>query len=402
MFSSFMAAVLFLIFGDNGFSIANWFIEFDIRYRSVQEILDSHAYLEVDCNDPDIWGGLPFSNDALAATVFGIQTIRIGDGNPGFSSDAMLRCGPIKSLWGVRGDVSEATLNAIVAKSSLRSITVRKARSHESGYMLRALARSGSIESITLLSCTISADELNPLWRMPNLQSLDLRHCTIVGDTIAEIEKSVKMSELSLAYSEFDMGLLETLSIAPCLNELDLTRTKIHGSDLLPFSRTTTLCSIRLVGCDVSDADTSVFAEFPHIKKWDLRSTKVGDAVMEILALNGAVEVIIANRSGVTNLGLSHLEAAVNLKELSVSETACDESGLNSVRHMVSLHTFWHNGIRDLHKHLARLRPEVFSTGRGKTVISRRSLWRRWLFGLSNLSLQKRKRLKTAGSAMFE
>src|SRR5437016_5133658 len=130
---------------------------------------------------------------------------------------------------------------------------------------------AGRIVAVNLRGGWINDVEMIELARLPDLERLDLSHTRISDEGMLNLKPAPKIKELKLFYSEWitDQGL-----------------TAIKG--------------------------------WTHLKRLDVRGTRVSDGALEIVSHMTGLEALDIAHTEVTDLGLDHLTALVNLKELSV------------------------------------------------------------------------------------
>jgi internalin A len=135
--------------------------------------------------------------------------------------------------------------------------------------------------------------------------------------------------------TDSDMGALAAL---PSLTRLDLSMTRITDRGLLELKTASNLTDLNLYYCElVSDQGIAVLKGWQHLKRLNLRGTKITDSTLQFLNRLTSLEVLDIGFAQVTDSGLAQLNALSNLKELSIGGNKLTDAGLQALRQMPAL-----------------------------------------------------------------
>jgi Leucine-rich repeat (LRR) protein len=149
---------------------------------------------------------------------------------------------------------------------------------------------AGHVTSVDLRACWITDSDMPALARMPDLRRLDL-----------------SLTRIS------DRGL-RTLKTAQEIEELNLYFTE-----------------------QVGDEGAAVLRNLKHLKRLDLRGTKITDSTLEMLAGVPSIEWLDIGWAQITDIGLDHLTALTNLRWLTMGGNKLTDTALQFLRQMPQL-----------------------------------------------------------------
>jgi internalin A len=169
---------------------------------------------------------------------------------------------------------------------------------------------AGRITGVNLRGSWISDVDMIELARLPDLERLDLSHTRIGDEGMLNLKPAPQIKELKLFYSEW-----------------------------------------------VTDQGLTAIKEWKHLKRLDVRGTRISDGTLEIVSRLTGIEALDIAHTEVTDVGLENLITLVNLKELALGRGRLSNSGLVALR---MLPTLTHLDLSG-----ARPAPPDSPTGRG-------------------------------------
>src|SRR6185503_14359661 len=87
----------------------------------------------------------------------------------------------------------------------------------------------------------------------------------------------------------------------------------------------------------ITDQGMTAIKEWKHLKRLDLRGTRVSDGTLEIVSKMTGLEALDIAHTEVTDVGLENLITLVNLKELAVGRGRLSNAGLVAIRMLPTL-----------------------------------------------------------------
>jgi Leucine-rich repeat (LRR) protein len=131
---------------------------------------------------------------------------------------------------------------------------------------------------------------------------------------------------------------LAELSKIPTLTRLDLSMTRIsdHGLQELKSAPAITDLNLRYAEL-ITDAGLMTIKNWKHLKRLDLRGTKITDATLEYLSGVTSLQSLDIGFVQVTDNGLERLTPLEHLTELTLGGNKLSEVGLRALRQMPNL-----------------------------------------------------------------
>src|SRR5205085_10128399 len=96
----------------------------------------------------------------------------------------------------------------------------------------------------------------------------------------------------------------------------------------------------------ITDQGMRAIREWKHLKRLDLRGTRISDGTLEIVSGLSGLEALDIAHTEVTDLGLENLITLVNLKELALGRGRLSTSGLAALRMLPTLTSLDLSGAR--------------------------------------------------------
>ena len=138
---------------------------------------------------------------------------------------------------------------------------------------------------------------------------------------------------------------LAELAKQPALTRLDLSMTRITDRGMVELKSAQNITDLNLFYVElVSDQGLAALKSWKHLKRLNLRGTKVTDSTLRFLNGFTTLEALDIGFSQVTDAGLGQLTALTNLKELSVGGDKLTDAGLQALRQMPALVSLELNG----------------------------------------------------------
>ena len=88
----------------------------------------------------------------------------------------------------------------------------------------------------------------------------------------------------------------------------------------------------------ITDQGMTAIKQWKHLKRLDLRGTRISDGTLEIVSGLTGLEALDIAHTEVTDIGLENLITLVNLKELAVGRGRLSNSGLVALRMLPDAH----------------------------------------------------------------
>jgi internalin A len=131
--------------------------------------------------------------------------------------------------------------------------------------------RAGSVVAVDLRGSWVYDSQLIDLAKLPHLQKLDLSHTRISDEGIIYLRPAPEITDLNLYYAE-----------------------------------------------QITDQGISAIKDWKHLKRLNLRGTRISDGSLEIVSHLTQLEALDIANTPVTDNGLDSLMTLINLKELSL------------------------------------------------------------------------------------
>lgn len=135
--------------------------------------------------------------------------------------------------------------------------------------------------------------------------------------------------------TDSDMPLLAHM---PGLARLDLSLTRISDLGLRALRPAPSISDLNLSFAEqIGDEGASAVRNWKHLRRLNLRGTKITDATLEMLENVQSLESLDVGFAQLTDVGTAHLAAMNNLRELSVGGNKLTENGLQFLRQLPHL-----------------------------------------------------------------
>jgi hypothetical protein len=144
---------------------------------------------------------------------------------------------------------------------------------------------AGRVAAVDLRGSWINDAEMLHLAELPDLEKLDLSHTRITDEGLLRLKAAPKISDLNLYYAEW-----------------------------------------------ITDQGMTAIRNWKHLKRLNVRGTRISDATLEIVSHMSGLEAIDIANTAVTDNGLDQLITLVNLKELSLGRGRLSNVALETVR----------------------------------------------------------------------
>lgn len=133
---------------------------------------------------------------------------------------------------------------------------------------------------------------------------------------------------------------VETIELArlPDLERLDLSHTRIGDEGMLNLKAAPKIKDLKLFYSEwITDQGLTAIKEWKHLKRLDLRGTRISDGTLEIVGRLTGLEALDVAHTEITDVGLDHLITLVNLKELALGRGRLSNPGLVALRMLPTL-----------------------------------------------------------------
>jgi Leucine-rich repeat (LRR) protein len=119
------------------------------------------------------------------------------------------------------------------------------------------------------------------------------------------------------------------------LKRVDLSLTRISDRGLRALKTTPAIEELNLYFAEqISDESSAIYRNWKHLKKLNLRGTKITDLTLEILGGVPTIESLDIGWAQITDTGLDHLSSLTNLKSLSMGGNKLTDTALQFLRTM--------------------------------------------------------------------
>jgi internalin A len=131
---------------------------------------------------------------------------------------------------------------------------------------------------------------------------------------------------------------LAYLAKLPALAKLDVSLTRITDRGMQLLKGAPSIVDLNLYYAEqITDEGMSAVKNWKHLKRVNVRGTKITDTTLEHLSGIETLEAIDAGFAQVTDVGLDRLISLANLKELAIGGNKLTDMGLESLRQMPGL-----------------------------------------------------------------
>ena len=155
---------------------------------------------------------------------------------------------------------------------------------------------------------------------------------------VATRDQAGRITRVDLRGSWVTDGDLAQLAALPNLTYLDLSLTRITDRGMQLLKNAPAIVELKLYYAEqVTDEGMSAVKGWKHLKRVNLRGTKVTDTTLEHLSGIETLESIDIGFAQVTDVGLDHLTTLPNLKALTVGGNKLTDVGLQALRHLPTL-----------------------------------------------------------------
>ncbi len=164
------------------------------------------------------------------------------------------------------------------------------------------------------------------------------------ADWIAEAGGAVtrdaagKIVSVDLRASWVSDSDLAALAVLPSLAQLDLSLTRITDHGLQQLKSAPRITDLNLCYAElITDAGLSTVKGWKHLKRINVRGTKVTDGTLQHLAAVTSLESLDIGSAQITDVGLDLISSLPNLKELTIGGNKLTDNGLLPLRQLPGL-----------------------------------------------------------------
>jgi internalin A len=150
--------------------------------------------------------------------------------------------------------------------------------------------RAGNIVAVDLRGSWVYDSELIDLAKLPHLEKLDLSHTRISDEGLVYLRAAPEIRDLNLYYAE-----------------------------------------------QITDQGMSAIKDWKHLKRLNLRGTRISDGTLEIVSHLAQLEALDIANTPVTDNGLDSLMTLINLKELSLGRRRESDNEVELLRLLPTL-----------------------------------------------------------------
>jgi uncharacterized protein YjbI with pentapeptide repeats len=158
---------------------------------------------------------------------------------------------------------------------------------------------------------------------------------TVTLDSAGKIVAIVAVDLRASWVTDSDVAALAAL---PYLTRLDLSLTRISDHGLLELKGAPAITDLNLRYAElITDAGLSAVKGWKHLKRVNLRGTKVTDATLQHLAVVNSLESLDIGYAQITDVGLDLITPLPNLKELTIGGNKLTDNGIQPLRQLPGL-----------------------------------------------------------------
>ena len=225
-------------------------------------------------------------------------------------ADPLVRAGPPGPAVGTELNIRPAARRPTRASAADQGVRLTK---------LRNIVIPCWLATFTLASVALAAD---PAW-------IEQAGGSVTRDAAGKI---VAVDLRSSWVTDSDMPLLARMTD---LQRLDLTLTRISDRGLRALKSAPALEDLNLCFAEqITDEGAAVVKNWPHLKRLNLRGTKITDSTLEFLAGVPRLEWLDIGWAQITDTGLEHLSTLTNLRWLAMGGNKLTDTALQFLRTM--------------------------------------------------------------------
>ena len=149
------------------------------------------------------------------------------------------------------------------------------------------------------------------------------------------VGKVVAIDLRSSWVTDSDMPLLANI---PTLKRLDLSLTRISDRGLRALKSAPAIEDLNLFFAElITDEGASAVKSWKHLKRLNLRGTKITDSTLEVLSAIQTLEWLDVGYAQITDTGLDYLSTLSNLRSLAMGGNKLTDNALQFLRQMPQL-----------------------------------------------------------------
>jgi internalin A len=135
----------------------------------------------------------------------------------------------------------------------------------------------------------------------------------------------------------YDSELID-LAKLPHLEKLDLSHTRISDEGMIYLRAAPEITDLNLYYAEqITDQGMSAIKDWKHLKRLNLRGTRISDGTLEIVSHLAQLEALDIANTPVTDNGLDSLMTLINLKELSLGRRRESDNEVELLRLLPTL-----------------------------------------------------------------
>jgi len=155
---------------------------------------------------------------------------------------------------------------------------------------------------------------------------------------VATRDNAGRITRVDLRSSWVTDGDLAQLAKLPNLTYLDLSLTRITDHGMQQLKSAPAIVELNLYYAEqITDEGMAAVKGWKHLKRVNLRGTKVTDTTLGHLSGIQGLESLDVGFAQITDVGLDYLTTLPNLKELTVGGNKLTDVGLQALRHFPGL-----------------------------------------------------------------
>jgi Leucine-rich repeat (LRR) protein len=155
---------------------------------------------------------------------------------------------------------------------------------------------------------------------------------------LATRDQAGRITRVDLRSSWVTDADLAQLAALPGLEYLDLSLTRITDHGLQQLRNAPAVVELNLYYAElITDEGVAAIKDWKHLKRVNLRGTRITDTTLEHLAGIGTLESIDAGFAQVTDVGPDRLTALPHLRQLTLGGNKLTDVGLQPLRHLQDL-----------------------------------------------------------------